>query len=449
MRVKKTLVLACATIFLNFILLLIIKAEDLFLSRVLYCLGFVTICLYLGCLIRESRAFLYSSYILFFYFGFLLVSAASAEAGAYMLEAGKYGAINGAALVVATFFIVCLETGRITYAWVEKLSKNLDYPKFPKSLEISVVFIILVLALVFCGFVFFRYSGSMLLGVERADYLSMVVPAWVVVVKSLLLQGFFICVTAYLMLGASMAKKLIGFGLLGIILSLIVIFGEKFSALNLCVMFLFIALAGAAPDFKFSRRILFLCASMFVCALSLVVYNYISLGRDASFVFTRIVLQAQVIWTVMEAPLNTIFQGAGSDCFFGCEGFKTGAQYLDYLVLPEVVYEYYQRSGTSLSGYFPAVLIHEYGIFLALIAAVVGSFFLAAVQAFVVMAIRKGSLLFSFMLFKIYYMILAFVYFGQVGVFNEVVAVCVLLGIVMILVSQIKRNESPKALAEG
>lgn len=84
-----------------------------------------------------------------------------------------------------------------------------------------------------------------------------------------------------------------------------------------------------------------------------------------------------------------------------------------------------------------------------MIAAVVGSSILAAVQAFVVMAIRKGALLFSFMLFKIYYMILAFLYFGQVGVFNEVVAVCVVLGIVMIVVSKINRDESPSAVAEG
>ncbi len=441
LRVKKSFIVGLIAVFLNLLILVFVNSESEIVSKNISYFVFIYLFIYVRLLFRGDRAFLFSSYFSIFYFVFLFVSAVSAEAGAYMLEAGRNGSLNGAALVVATFFIICLETGRVSYSWAARYAEKMAYPKFSSSLEMLVSFLVLLLTLVFCGYVLFRYSGSMLLGVERADYLSTVVPSWVVAVKSLSLQSFLICVTAYLMLKKGVAKKIFGAGLLGILVCLIVVFGEKFSALNLCVMFMLIALAGVAPDLKFSRKIITLCILAFVVALSLVAYSYISLGRDPGFIFTRVVLQAQVIWSVMDAPLDIIFWGSGADCFFGCEGFATGAQYLDYLVLPEKLYEFYQRSGTSLSGYFPAVLIHQYGVVMAMVVAVIGSFLLAGAQAFLVIAIRKGALLFSFVLFKIYYMILAFLYFGQIGVFNSVVVVCVTAGVAMILMAKIKRGE--------
>ena len=365
-----------------------------------------------------------------------------------MLEAGKHGSPNGAALAVATFFIICLESGRLSYYRVKTFAEKLVCPKFPRSFEMLVAFFILASTLLLCAYVLYQYSGPMLLGIERVEYLSFVVPSWVAVVKSLSLQSFFICVMAYLMLKHSFAKKIFGLGSVSVLACLIIVFGEKFSALNLCLMFFFMALAGASPDIKFSRKFWVLCALGFVGVLSLVVYSYISIGRDFRFVFTRIVLQAQVIWSVMEAPLNIEFWWRDGGCFFGCEGFSTGAQYLDYLVLPDALYELYQRSGTSLSGYFPAVLIQQYGFFFALIVAVVGSCLLASVQAFLVIAIRQGALLFSFVLFKIYYMILAFLYFGQIGVFNSMVVGCILIGLIMILLAK-KWRSGPLTLNVG
>ncbi|WP_315337173.1 hypothetical protein [Pseudomonas grimontii] len=442
MLIKKTLAVAVVFICFNLLLLVFLKFESGLVSKYISCLVFISFFIYLWLLFRGARAFLLSSYFSIFYFVFLFISAASAEEGAYMLEAGKYGSLNGATLVVATFFIVCLETGKFSYSWVESFAGKISYPRFSNFTEKLVAGLILFLTLVLCGYVLFRYSGSFLLGVERADYLSRVVPPWVAIVKSLSLQSFLICVTAYFMSKQPLTKRIFGLGLLGILACLIIIFGEKFSALNLCVMFSLMALAGRAPNFNFSRGIILFCAFALVSVLSLVAYSYVSLGRDPDFIFTRVVLQSQVIWSVMDAPLNVILWGNGGGCFFGCESFNTGAQYLDYLVLPEALYEFYQRSGTSLSGYFPAVLIHQYGLLVSMIVAVIGSFFLAGVQAFLVIAIRKGALLFSFVLFKIYYMVLAFLYFGQIGVFNEVVVVCIVVGLLMILLANVVRYES-------
>ena len=52
--------------------------------------------------------------------------------------------------------------------------------------------------------------------------------------------------------------------------------------------FMFVALADVVPGFNFSWEILFLHASVFVCALFLLAYNYIYLVRGPLFIFTRI-----------------------------------------------------------------------------------------------------------------------------------------------------------------
>lgn len=187
--------------------------------------------------------------------------------------------------------------------------------------------------------------------------------------------------------------------------------------LNFYLMMGLLGLAAAKPEMKINWRVIAFGCGLVVFLLALLVYSYAAIGRDASFILTRIALQGQLLWGIID--IEEVSWVSGGGCFLGCEGFVSGAQHLTYALLPTYLYEFYLRGGNSLSGFYPALSVYSFGIGGAFVITAFFALILGWLQGYLVAQMRSGAILFAFFVFKIYVALMLFFFAGDLGVFNN------------------------------
>ncbi|SPJ34389.1 DUF6418 domain-containing protein [Kushneria phyllosphaerae] len=420
-------------ILLSSLLLVLERATGLFGQPAIAAAFFILMVLiYLTNIFIKSREFTISYFYQIFYFIFLLVSAAIVANGAYMIEIAKEGNANGVFWALAIFFITGLEVSRFAYYCSMRNFERLPSPRVHIAVEKGILLAIVFLAIAISFYVLVRYSSPYLLKIERNDFWTAVVPSSLGFVPSLIFQTFFLALSLYWMKDGG-DKKLASVIVLSYLFITVFVLGQKMSFAITYTMILGFFIAAHKPDFKISWRVMLVSGLAGLSVLGLLIYSYVIIGRDADFILIRVALQSQLNWSVLDGPEFPWFSTVLASCYLGCQGFDSGADFMSYYYLPEAVYNHYTNTGTGLSGFFPALSIFSLGFPLALVAYMLTSFVMGILQAYLVNHIRRKNIIFSFLVFKIYFAVILFVYAGIQVIFNKPFWLAVLLCMAMLV----------------
>lgn len=344
-----------------------------------------------------------------FYFLGVIASAFLISTGAYMVEIRKVGDANGVFWTGVIFFVAGLEASRFTYYKSIRRFQVSVSPCFNKDVEKIFLLFITSAALLASLVVFVKYSGPLIIGVERSEFWSSIVPSGFSFVPSLIIQTFFLAIALYWPRGNKKSTKMAVLIIFLYLCSTAVVLGQKFSAFIIYAMIFFLYMAAHHPRFRISFKMVVWFFVTFLLIVGLVVYSYEVIGRDAGFISVRLALQSQLNWSVLNAVPFPWGVNAPLSCFMGCQ-FGSGADYISYKFLPETVYRHYTEAGTGLSGFLPALPILIFGFPVALALHVVFSMFTGKLQAYLVSQIRKRNTIYSFLVFKIYFSLVLFWY---------------------------------------
>lgn len=377
-----------------------------------------------------NRSFMLGSYFIIYYFLFLLMSCFLVESGALMLEINQFGFPNGSLLVVIVFFILALEFGRVGYVFGDRAG-GLAFPRIKGRWEQCFVYVTMFFSVSASLYVVFKYSSPFFMSMERVDFIALYAPSWFGAVKSLVIQSFFL--VAVIALSHQMVtnvKRLAWLVLVLYCLFAVLVFGEKFSLLNSFAMMFFLVVSSKNFRFSFWGVVAF---SFAVCMVVLLVaYKYITAGRGLLFIVDRIALQAQVVWMYMN------FDGAQSaydvsSCLLGCDEWTSGSDLITFLILPAYLYDFYRATGSILSGFSPAIYLFFLGPAFGVAFFGMISFLLGFMQGYMAVQIRGGGIIFPFLIFKVYFALLLFLYMNDLGVFSNVLVMLALLLIILML----------------
>ncbi len=366
-----------------------------------------------GYLLREvyrfrEHAFSYSYQI--YYFIGVLVSAIFISNGAEMLEINKSGSANGVFWMIAVFFISGLEASRLVYSKTSKTFRCSSVPLLEGRLEFGLMVSIVCFVVFLICYVFFKYSGPLILGIERSTFWNYIVPGNLSFIPSLLVQTFFFSIALWWSRVGGVYKNI--FSLLVVVFYLfgtVIVVGQKFSSLIIYFSIFLFFVAAHNANFRISFKVIFFLVLVMVVVVALVVLSYFHIGRDATFILIRVALQSQLNWSVIDVLEVPWLPSSPITCFFGCQ-YETGRDYISERYLPPATYEHYKISGSGLSGFLPALPVLTFGLPLALVLHVLISMLNGAMQALLVHHIRHRNAIYSFLLFKAHFAIVLFWY---------------------------------------
>lgn len=361
--------------------------------------------------LRKNPAHLLSFYYQLFYYVFMLVSALLVSAGAYMIEISETGDANGTFWVILIFFIVGLESSKFGYIRVAQSKLRSESPRFSYGVESMLIYVIAALTLIVSIHILLQYSSPLLLNMERSTFWSNIVPEEFGFLPSLVQQTFFLILGLHWTRKSRINNPNISTILIIIYVAIaIIVLGEKFSALNLFLAMALMYVAAHEPRTRLSPKTIFLTFCIFIILILIVAFHYINIGRDVTFIETRIALQSQLTWSTLNTASFPFYGRDEAACFLGCKGYESGADYISWKYLPTAVYEHYTQGGTGLSGFLPATQIMAFGVLLSVIAHSLFSFFMGALQAYLVGQLRRNRLIYGFLIYKLYLGVVLFWY---------------------------------------
>jgi len=353
--------------------------------------------------VQSKREVLFSSFYQIYAMLALLLSAIAISSGAYMLEVGAFGSANGSVWVILAYFIAGIEA---TFrGFQSKISLGIAGKIIPQPWPVARrLILVIVCAVGLIGFYILFTAGSpILIGVDRVTFWRSIAPEHFSFIPSLITQTyFFICyytLVAHKMRDHPAASVFVIF--LYIFIT-VVILGQKFSAFILLASAWLMVLPGVFPNFKIRALYVLPVVVISILLLLLVVWSYSLSGRDASFIFYRVALQAQLIWSVLSDPYNfKLFPSSDWRCYFGCGFMDSGQDYISLQYLPFDLYKYYYSGGTTLSGFMPALSILTFGIIISFLIHLLVCFMLGVMQREICLTVRKGNFIASFLLYKV------------------------------------------------
>lgn len=368
-----------------------------------YCIKFYT---------DDYRFILSSFYQVFYYFG-MLVSAALISSEAYMYEIGQYGTANGAFWLTIVFAVIGLESAYIGY----KSQRKAIYTNFPKKLNKLFIKSLIYGTLVASFLILLTYGSPLNQDVTRVNYWGLVAPSYLSPIRILIFTSFLLAVVNYYQRrqvrgNTVLAKAII---MLYIVVAIFLL-GEKFTAAIFFIFAWLIVKSSISSKIEFSNTFLKVFAILLV-ALTYVAFIYEGKGVGYDFIVTRVSLQGQVLWSALNEDLETIAFGA--NLIFN-QGFFDVRDTVERRYLPTATYVLNQDTGTSLSGFFPAIPILLLGLPLAVVAHAIFSIYLGRVQAQLMQSVRSGDHVAAFLKFTIYFFLIAMWYVGNINTFKIV-----------------------------
>lgn len=367
------------------------------------------------------RHFLISFYQFFYYFGMFLSSFFIIN-GAHMIEIDAVGTSNGLVGILSIFYIVGMAFSKVAFYSSLRLYDKIPLGDLPFKLERIFVYMFALTPVLLLSFVAFKYSTPLQLGLNRVDFWREVIPSNFKLLPSITWQMFFFVPAIIFSFNATAGKLILFFYFL---LTFFVL-GQKASAFILFIMIFCIYLSYLNFRFNFKAVVCFL----FFCFLifGFIAYHYISVGYGVDFVATRIALQAQLLWSVMNDQMFFInIQGL-------FEYFKNSdfVYLIENKYMPSYLYEHYVNTGSTLSGFMPAASIFAFGLPLALFVNLLISFFVGCVGAVLQSSVRLKHFIVSFFIFKIYFSIIMFWYAALPLTINSYLGFLVIVFLVVI-----------------
>lgn len=352
--------------------------------------------------VNHRKFFLTSFYQIYFMIG-LLVSAASISSGAQMIEVGAYGSANGSFWIVFAFFVAGMETTCLGFhsrflSFLGRMPPNQTWDS-SQLIIISTISMVVIVS----TYIFVTIGSPITLGIDRIAFWRNYIPTYFSILPSFVLQTyFFVCF--YLLVSVKRSTQLaIPVLLFGFyIIITVIILGEKLSAFVILISAFLMVVSGTFPNFRVKLTHFIFAVTVALLILLLISATYIANGRDPSFIFARIALQAQLVWSVLADPYGfRLLPGPDWSCFFGCGWSGDGRDFMAYKYLPYGLYNFYSESGTALSGFMPALPILTFGLILAFAIHLLACFLIGLLQREISISIEKENFISSFLLYKV------------------------------------------------
>lgn len=389
--------------------------------------GFFLLFLYFRAMNRECPAFLYTSFYQIYSLGGIAISLLVVSFGTPMIEISKEGNANGAFWITLLFLILGLETGKLGYlsSSTKTLVKTL---RFNQELSEKAAYTAATFVLIIGLYIFFVYGSPMTLSVSRVYFWQNIVSVNFSLYPSLLGQTFFLTIFIYLNRKSQLrdSKSALIFCAL-YILTTIIVAGEKFSTFIFYITAMLAIYAGLLGRINLNFKLLLWVFAVAAAIFSLIVFNYLSAGLEATFVLYRIALQGQLVWSVVNEELAILISGNISSCYFGCGIYENGTDYISARYLRPGLWASYQETGSGLTGFMPSIPLLQFGLPIALILHMGISFLFGTLQRVLVKVISQRDIIVSLLLFKLYFGLLVLWYASKTSAIPGVVVTIIIL----------------------
>lgn len=379
-----------------------------------YGLAAILVAWYLRMLLRDNRAATLTSFYQHYYFLGMLASAAIVASGAPMIEIGAHGSPNGFFWLMLGFFIVGIEATLLGYRSGNLVWLRWSALRFPPGVDRVILLAFILPSLLLSAYVFLLTGGPVLSGVDRTTFWRTMAPSGTSILPSLITQSFFFVPYIYLWHHRSKKKMLLPqLILISYILIGLLVLGQKFSLFIAFLNIWLIALVGIQPNFRFDAKYIIWAGVISILLVTIIIASYLLQDREAAFILVRAALQSQLLWSIAEDTSILSLLPQRPECFFGCDWFKDGPDYISFYYLPLSTYIFYNEGGTVLSGFMPALPILTLGAVITLFLHILICFNLGITQRKIVESLNQRQPIYGFLLFKLQFGI-TMVWFGAI-----------------------------------
>lgn len=357
---------------------------------------------YLRMLVRDNSAATLTSFYQIYYNVGMLLSAAIVSSGAEMIEISRQGSANGFFWLMLSFFVIGIEATIFGYrnanlVWLRQSARRL-----PLAVDRAIILAFILPSLLLAAYVFVLTGGPILSGVDRVTFWRTVAPPGSSILRSIAVQSFFFVAFFFMWRHRSLSQMLLPWMvLIAYILVGLFVLGEKFSLFIILLNVWLIVLVGVIPEFHFNVRHIILAVLIGVMLLFTIAISYIFQDYEAAFILVRAALQSQLLWSVTEDPTGFSLLLQRPECYFRCDWFKDGTDYISFRYLPISTYNFYNEGGTKLSGFMPALPILTIGVIGTLFLHVMTCFALGIIQRKIAAALLQRQPIYGFLLFKL------------------------------------------------
>jgi len=395
-----------------------------------YLLTAFAVARYLYLLSRYNTAATLTSFFQIYYGIGVLASAAIISSGAEMIEISAAGNANGSFWLMLFFFVIGIESTVLGYSYAHRLRFPVPALRLPARLDFIIILLFLIPVLAIALYVFLLTGGPVLRGVNRVTFWRSIAPTGTSILPSLVIQSFFFVAFLYLWRVRTrdslitMRLILFSYFLIGIF-----ILGQKFSLFIIFLNTWLIVKIGVTTNFRLKFSHYISATLMLVLLMLTVAISYIIDGQGIGFILVRAALQAQLLWSVAESTIQGVALPYRTECYFGCDWFDSGKDYISYSYLPAGTYNFYKDGGNVLTGFMPALPIFTLGHVIATFLHICIGFFLGILQHKMKTALGKKQLIYGFLLFKFHFAILVIWFAAQQtaipGLFPVLVAIII------------------------
>lgn len=351
---------------------------------------------------KDYRFILSSFYQMYYYLG-MIISSVIITSGSYMYEIQQQGWANGLPWVAVSFSVLCIESSYIGYRCI-KFKISVSHENIIQKLF---VFFLISVATILSLYILMRYGSPLFHGVNRVKYWGLIAPSYLSPIRLLLVFSFYVGVL-YFFYCKIKAKSLISIRLILLfhVLMVPILLGEKVSVF---IMFIFSSLMVSSVWIHKDQankliKIVVLIVFMLV-VIAAIVYQQMGLGHD--FVFKRIALQGQVLWSVLNENNSNLIYGLLSESRYNITNLFNGRDFVAERYLPFNTYRLNQETGTSLSGFSPAIQILMFGVPLTVFICFCFFVVLGFVQKITLLSIAHFDFIRAFLLFIIYFFMIS------------------------------------------
>jgi hypothetical protein len=407
-----------------------------------YAIFVILIGWYLRMLLRDNTAATLTSFYQIWAGIGLLLSSAIIASGAEMIEIGATGTANGVFWMMLGFFVVGMEATVLGYRFGGGIHFPLRALRLPAGLDRTLMWALVLPALLLSLYVFVLTGGPILRGVDRVAFWRDVAPAGSRILPSLINQSFFFVAVVYLwqqrVAGSMSLPRLL---LLSYLVIGLMVLGQKLSLFILFLNIWLVVLMGVRPGFRSRGRHILIFGIVLGLLLVVVGVSYISSDKELGFILVRGALQAQLLWSVAEASLDGGLPPPRPDCYFGCDWYASGADYISFMFLPMGLYDYYRDIGNAVSGFMPALPILTFGVPLTLLLHVLVGFVSGVLQRKITTALNVNQPIYGFLLFKLHFAVTLIWFAAQQAAILGMLTV-----LVLILLYRLAGQDSPANL---
>lgn len=345
-------------------------------------------------------AFLFTSAMPFYYYIGMCISLLLVNNGVHMIEVDQYGSPNGSVLIMLAYFFYSIGISNTVFSTVIKKGSRTTLPKI--SIKLAENFIVLIISsIIMLGFaIMLFYSGPVLKGMNRVLFWQNMEPSGLSFYPTLLLQSFYFAGYLYLSRCYDRNRSILAnLMLLSYIFLAIFVLGEKFSAFIIYFTIFCFLLPSFTKNLRIKKKTFFLLFLCFLSLMLIIVLSYLAQGYDSEFIFARVALQGQVLWSVINFDFPLLV--TDNSCLFNCAGYNGISDYISFKYLPINTYLHYSATSTKLSGFAPAAQFLTMGLLPTLILQTLVFALLGYLQAKTVIYNRERNFFVGFLFFKI------------------------------------------------